>query len=610
MKSFWHILSFLKKYWLYALLNIGANAVSIVFSLVSLTMVGPFLGILFDKIAPIMEAPTFSFDIQSLIQYFYYQLSNVITVNGKSQGLLYICFVVAIVFFVKNVFRYIALYFLAPIRTGVVQDLRNDIYQKIVSLPLSFFSEKRKGDLIARTSVDVQEVEWGILSVLEIFFKEPVTILLYLGALIYISPKMTLFVLLVLPITGIIIAQIGRKLRRSSAQAQDKQGDIISIIEESIGGLRILKAFNATKTHAQKFAKENKAQSTMMTRVLRQKEVASPLTEILAIGVVVLVLFFGGTMILEQQNDSSLTAEAFITFMLIFSQVIAPAKAFSTAYYRIIKGIASMDRIEEILTMKNPIINKPNALQLTHFDQKFEYQKVGFAYDDQPNQVVLTDINATIQKGQTVALVGASGAGKSTIVDLLNRFFDTTDGDIFIDGHSIKDVDIHSLHDLIGIVSQEAILFNDTVFNNIALGNEHATKEAVIQSAKIANAHDFINQLEFGYETLIGDRGNKLSGGEKQRLTIARAILKNPPILILDEATSALDAESEKLVQDALYKLMQNRTSIIIAHRLSTIQHADVIWVMKSGKIVEKGTHSELMAFDSIYKKLAELQRF
>jgi len=609
MKSFWNILSFLKKYGHFALLNVGCNLVAILFSLVSLTMVGPFLGILFDKIEPITQAPPLSFTIESLIQYFYYLLGDIITQNGKNQGLLFICGVVAFVFLVKNVFRYAALFFLAPIRTGVVQDLRQAIYKKILSLPLSYFSEKRKGDLIARTSVDVQEVEWGVLSVLEILFKEPITVFLYLGALIYISPMMTLLVLVVLPITGIIIAQIGKSLKQNSAKAQVKQGNIISIIEESIGGLRILKAFNANELQTLKFDKENQEQASLMTRVLRQKEIASPLTEILAIGVVVLVLYIGGNMILGNQSQS-LTAEAFITFMLIFSQIIPPAKAFSTAYYRIIKGMASMERVEEVLEVENPIKNAENAIELTDFHDKIEYQHVFFAYEDQADQIVLKDINASIYKGQRVALVGPSGAGKSTIVDLLIRFFDTTAGDILIDGHSIKDIDLEHLRSLIGIVTQEAVLFNDTVYNNIALGNPKASKDEIIAAAKIANAHHFVMQLEKGYQTFIGDRGNKLSGGEKQRLTIARAILKNPPILVLDEATSALDAESERLVQDALYKLMENRTSIIIAHRLSTIQHVDEIWVMKSGEIVEKGTHQVLMDYDSSYKKLAELQRF
>lgn len=572
-------------------------------------MVGPFLGILFDKIEAVTQAPTLSFNIESLIQYFYYQLNHVITQNGKNQGLLFICGVVAFVFVVKNVFRYAALFFLAPIRTGVVKDLRYAMYEKMLSLPVSYFSEKRKGDLIARTSVDVQEVEWGVLSVLEILFKEPITVLLYLGALIYISPMMTLIVLVVLPITGLIIAQIGKRLKQNSAKAQDKQGNIISIIEESIGGLRILKAFNANEIVTQKFDRENQDQSDLMTRVLRQKEVASPLTEILAIAVVVLVLYIGGNMILGNQSQS-LTAEAFITFMLIFSQIIPPAKAFSTAYYRIIKGMASMERIEEVLEVENPIQNAKEAIQLTDFQGQIEYQNVFFAYEDQVDQIVLKDINATVYKGQSVALVGPSGAGKSTIVDLLIRFFDTTAGDILIDGHSIKEIDLESLRSLIGVVTQEAVLFNDTVYNNIALGNPNASREDIIAAAKIANAHHFIMQLDKGYQSFIGDRGNKLSGGEKQRLTIARAILKNPPILILDEATSALDAESERLVQDALYKLMENRTSIIIAHRLSTIQHVDEIWVMKSGEIVEKGTHQVLMDYDSSYKKLAELQRF
>ncbi len=596
-------------YKLKGLLNILFNGLAILFSLVSLAMVGPFLAILFDESLVIPDSvPQFDFTINSLIEYFKYHLSTVVLENGKAKGLLLICVLVAVVFFFKNIFRYAALYALIPIRNGVVKDLREEIYDKILKLPISFLNEQRKGDIITRTSVDVVEVEWGVLSVLESMFKEPLTILLYLGALLYISPLLTMIVLIVLPLTGVFIATIAKSLKRTSLAAQSKQSNLISIFEETLGGLRIVKAFNAQSNLASKFEKENSEQTQLMNKVMHRKELASPLTEVLAISVVVLVLYIGGKIVLE--GEMRLTAESFITFMLIFSQIINPAKALTTAYYRVVKGIASMDRIKEILDEADDVKDESNKLQLPAFTKSIEYKNVSFNYDDQSNAIVLKNINSEINKGQTVALVGSSGAGKSTFVDLLARFFDVKAGSILIDGQDIRNFTTNSLRSQMGIVSQDPILFNDTVFNNIALGTANASKEEVINAAKIANAHLFIDKLENGYDTFIGDRGNKLSGGEKQRLTIARAVLKNPPILILDEATSSLDAESEKLVQEALLKLMQNRTSIVIAHRLSTIQHADEIWVMKGGKIVEQGKHSELLAYDSFYKKLASLQGF
>lgn len=574
-------------------------------------MVAPFLGILFDKIQPTLTAPELSLNVESIINYFNYQLGAVIAERGKISGLLFICFVVITVFLIKNVFRYLALYVLAPIRNGVVKDLRQKIYDRILHLPISYFSDKRKGDLLSRASIDVVEVEWGVMSVLEVFFKEPLTIILYLSALFYISSKMTLLVLLILPISGFFIAKIGKSLKRVSSQAQDKQSNLLSILEETIGGLRIVKAFTAEESQQNKFKTQNQIHNDLMNKVLWRKELASPLTEVLAILMVVVVLYVGGKVVLD--GESILSAESFITFMLIFSQIINPAKAFATAYYRVVKGIASMERIEEILDEesmppKTALNIEHNKQELTEFKDKIEYRNVFFSFDDQPNMPVLHDINAIIPKGKTIALVGPSGAGKSTFVDLLPRFFEVRMGAILIDGTDIREVKKASLRQLIGNVTQQAILFNDTIFNNIALGKDDATEAEVIQAAKIANAHRFIEKMENGYHTNIGDSGNKLSGGERQRLTIARAILKNPPILILDEATSSLDAESEKLVQDALLKLMENRTSIVIAHRLSTIRNADEIWVMQKGEIVERGNHTSLMKEGNVYYNLASLQ--
>lgn len=606
MKSFKHILQLLSNYKAYVVLNLIFNAIAIVFSLVSLTMVGPFLGILFDKIEIVKTAPELAFNVESVVQYFNYKLANVIDQSGKTKGLLFICLLVAVVFAVKNIFRYLALFIMAPIRNGVIKDLRNKIYKRILSLPLSYFSEKRKGDLLTRNSVDVVEVEWGVLGTLEAFFKEPLTIVLYLIALFYISPKLTLTVLLVLPLTGLLIGYIGKSLKRASLRAQDKQSDLLSILEESIGGLRIIKSFNSEKKLGGKFEDKNVEHKNMMNAVLRRKDMASPLTEILAIMVVVFVLYFGGRMVLG--GDAQLSAESFITFMLIFSQIISPAKAFTASYYRIVKGMASMERIEEIIDEPIKIKEAANAIDLREFSDSIEYKNLSYAYDDQLDKRVLKDVNCKIHKGSTVALVGPSGAGKSTFVDLIPRFFDPKEGSVFIDGIDLKAVKLSSLRDKVAVVSQEAILFNDSIANNISMGLENATQSQIEEAAKMANAHDFISKMDRGYQSNIGDRGNKLSGGEKQRITIARAILKNAPILILDEATSSLDAESERLVQDALSKLMQNRTSIVIAHRLSTIQHADEIWVMQNGRIVEQGNHHSLIQSDSLYKKLAALQ--
>jgi subfamily B ATP-binding cassette protein MsbA len=612
MNNFLRIVAYLKRYSLLVVLSIGANLLSVLFSLVSLTMIIPFLQLLFDKNinaeTVIPTLPAFSFSVKYFIDLFNHHFINVIVTYGKIDALLFICFLVAGIFLMKNLFRYGALFFLSPVRNGVVKDIRNELFQKLLSLPLAFYANEKKGDVMARMTSDVQEVEYGIISVLEVTFREPVTILVYLAAMIFMSPQLTIFVLGMLLVTGFIVGRIGKSLKRTSLKSQNKLGELLQIIEESITGLRIIKAFTAEKFQGNKFEQENHAYFKLMTKMQRRKDLSSPLSEFLGISIVVTVLWFGGKLVLDPNNN--LPAESFIGFMLIFSQLIPPAKSFSSAYYNIQKGLASSERIYKILDAVNTIQEKPNAIKIEGFKKGIELKNVSFAYNQFDEKQILKNINLTIQKGKMIAIVGQSGSGKSTMANLLPRFYDVQEGQIFIDNIDIRDCTVDSLRKLFGVVSQEAILFNDTIFNNISFGLENVSEEDVIRAAKIANAHDFIVKLEHGYQTIIGDRGNKLSGGEKQRLTIARAVLSDPPILILDEATSSLDTESEKLVQDAIYRLMENRTSVVIAHRLSTIQYADEIVVMQDGNIIERGNHISLMAKNGIYNKLVAMQQF
>ncbi|MBX2908505.1 MAG: ABC transporter ATP-binding protein [Chitinophagales bacterium] len=607
MKQFIRLLRYLIPYRSNVLLNVVFNLLSVVFSLVSIVMLIPFLQLLFGKTPLINEAPTFAFSPDFAISFFEFKLSTIIKESGTTQGLLFICIITAIIFFLKNLFRFLAVYVMSPVRNGVVRDIRNDLYKKILSLPLAYYSKEKKGDLIARMTDDVKEIETSIMNVLEIFFREPVNIIVFLGAMVMMSFQLTIFVFVMLLITGGIIGRIGKKLKRTSAEGQEKLGFLISIIDETLSGLRIIHAFNAGKFKTAQFKEINSSHFKIANRLTLRRELSSPLTEFLAICVVCTVLWFGGRLVLDKQL---LSAETFIGFMVIFSQLIPPAKSFSNAFYNIQKGLASSHRIYEILDAENSIKETPNPISVKDFHHSIELKNVSFAYNNFDQKEILSQVNLKIEKGKMIALVGQSGAGKSTMVDLLPRFYDPQKGEVLIDGENIKNLNLHSLRDLFGIVSQEAILFNDTVYNNIAFGFPGANKEAVKEAAKIANAHDFIMRLENGYETNIGDRGSKLSGGEKQRLTIARAVLKNPPILILDEATSSLDSNSEKLVQEALNKLMKGRTSIVIAHRLSTIQFADEIIVMKNGAIAERGNHIGLMAHNGIYKQLVELQAF
>lgn len=611
MNSFIRLLKYIKPYKGLALTNLIFNILAIIFSVVSLTMVIPFLRLLFGTQELINTPPQFSWNVNVFIDYFHYYLSQIIVTYGKSEALLFICILVTALFLLKNLFRYTALHALVPIRVGVVRDIRYQVYNKLLHLPLLYFSEKQKGNLIARMTTDVQEVEWSVMSSIEVIFKDPFNILFFLIAMLIMSPELTLFVIILLPITGLIIGKIGNSLKKYSIIGQQKMGEIISVIDETLGGLRIIKAFTAEQVELEKFKQENDKHGHFLTKIYRKRELSSPLTEFLGALVLVVVMWFGGKLVLT--NQGGLDAAVFIAFIAIFSQIIPPAKSISTAFYNIQKGLASLYRIEEILLTENKIKEADNPISVRNFNDEIRYQKVSFSYNTNKNgtqDFVLKNINISIKKGETVALVGPSGSGKSTLIDLIPRFFDPIDGEIFIDNIPIKSARINDLRNLMGIVTQEPILFNDTIYNNIAFGKRNATEEEVINAAKIANAHDFIQETENNYQTNIGDRGCKLSGGQRQRIAIARAILKNPPILILDEATSSLDTESEKLVQDALHNLMKNRTSIVIAHRLSTIQHADRIIVIENGEIIEEGIHSELINFKGTYKKLYELQSF
>lgn len=606
MKSFWRLLQYIRNYKAHFSLAIVSNVLTALFTVISIPLLIPFLDILFDRREGVQVKPEVSlFNPQSIEQYVQYYLTNLIETQGKESALIMVCLAIVSTFFLKNLFRYLSMFFMAPLRNGIVRDLRKQLFDQVLVLPLSYFSEERKGDLMSRMTSDVHEVQWSILNVLEAIFREPLIIAGALGLMIYISPSLTLFVFILIIFTGVVIGGIGKSLRKPSGEVQSRLGNLVSIIEEALGGLRIIKGFNAEGYQQEKFSHENDAYRWSLTRLLWRKDLASPLSEFLGIATVAVLLWYGS----RQVFAGGLEPGTFLAFIFAFYNVIEPSKSFSKAFYNVQKGIAALNRIETVLDATNTIADREGALPLRDFSQRIEYCKVNFAYRRMEGKV-LTDINLTIDKGKVVALVGASGAGKSTLVDLLPRFYDVTEGQILLDGKDIRSYQIQDLRALMGIVSQEAILFNDTIYNNIVFGLEGVTPEEVEEAARIANAHDFIINSEEGYQTNIGDRGNKLSGGQRQRLTIARAILKNPPILILDEATSALDSKSEKLVQAALVNVMKDRTSIVIAHRLSTIQHADEIIVMRDGCITERGTHAELLQRAGEYQKLVELQAF
>ena len=594
-----------KKYIGWAIL---LNILSAVFNVFSFTLLIPILDILFktgenNKVYEYMEWGTAGFK-DVAINNFYYYVSQMIQDNGPTTALIFLGLFLALMTLFKTSCYFASSAVMIPLRTGVVRDIRIMVYAKVMSLPMGFFSEERKGDIIARMSGDVGEVENSITSSLDMLIKSPIMIILYFITLIATSWKLTLFTVLVLPAMGWLMGKVGRKLKRQSLEAQGKWSDTMSQLEETLGGLRIIKAFIAEDRMIDRFTRCSNELRDAVNKVAMRQALAHPMSEFLGTILIVSVLWFGGALILG--HNSSLTAPTFIFYMVILYSVINPLKDFAKAGYNIPKGLASMERVDKILKAENNIKEIPNPKPLTGMNDRIEFKDISFSYDGK--REVLKHVNLTVPKGKTVALVGQSGSGKSTLVDLLPRYHDVQGGDITIDGTSIKDVRIADLRSLIGNVNQEAILFNDTFFNNIAFGVENATMEQVIEAAKIANAHDFIMEKPEGYNTNIGDRGGKLSGGQRQRVSIARAILKNPPILILDEATSALDTESERLVQEALERLMKTRTTIAIAHRLSTIKNADEICVLYEGEIVERGRHEELLELDGYYKRLNDMQ--
>lgn len=605
MKNINKLLVFLKPYWRSASLNILFNVLSVIFSLISVTMAIPFLSILFDRQPIVTEVGAFSLSVKAVTEYFYYFLSWVILEYGKVAALGMVCLFVIFMTFFKTWFKYLAMYNLAPLRNGIVRDLRNQLFVKVLELPLSYFTEEKKGDIMSRMSNDVKEIEWSILSSLEMLFRDPLTIMIFLITLVILSPGLTLFVFALLPLSAIVIGKLGKNLRKQSKTGQEKAGELLQMIDETVGGIRVVKAFTAEAMVNSRFGLLNEGYTGLQNKIYRRTYLANPLTEFLGTAVVIITMWYGGYMVLNSM--SSLTPEILISYLLIFGQIINPAKSFSQARYNIRKGLASADRVYEVINTVNTITEKPDARPIKVFNSLIEYRDVSFKYN---TEEVLKKINLSVKKGQTIALVGPSGAGKSTMADLLPRFYDTVEGDILIDGISIRDYKMEDLRCLMGIVNQEPILFNDTIFNNIAFGASKVTMEEVEIAAKTANASEFILASDDGYQTVIGDRGQKLSGGQRQRLSIARAVLKNPPILILDEATSSLDTESERLVQDALSKVMKNRTSVIIAHRLSTIRNADLICVLSEGRIVETGKHDELLQRNGLYKKLHSMQMF
>ncbi|MBQ0030163.1 MAG: ABC transporter ATP-binding protein [Bacteroidales bacterium] len=598
---------FVGNYKRYVGLNFLFNILSTIFSLFSFALIIPILNILF-KIEQVQYAyqPVDWNDLAgSLKNNAYWWMQQFIADNGGVMTLALLGAFLVVMTMFKTGTAYLASYYIIPLRSGVVRDLRQKLYEKIVDLNLGFFHKHKKGDIIARMTSDVNEVEASIMSSIEMLTKNPIMIIIYFGVLLWLSWKLTLFVLVVLPFAGTLMGKVGKSLKRKSQKVQTQMGQLLSQIEETLGGLRVVKAFNAEDSVTHRFEEMNNDLRKTTNSMQRRNMLAHPMSEFLGTATIAIVLVFGGMVILE--GGSSLDASAFIYYLIIFYSIINPAKDLSKAWYSIEKGRASMERIDTVLQANNPLKVVENPVPLKPFSDKIEFRNVSFKYED---QWVLKHINLTIEKGKTIALVGQSGSGKSTLVDLLPRFYDVQEGEVLIDGVNVKDMALADLRTQMGNVNQEAILFNDTIANNITFGTKGATLEAIENSAKIANAHNFIMETEDGYNTNIGDRGERLSGGQRQRLSIARAILKNPPILILDEATSALDTESEKLVQGALEHLMKNRTTIVIAHRLSTIRNADEICVLNEGEIVERGKHEELIAKNGIYKKLCDMQSF
>ena len=607
MKEFFQILRrFVPPYKRYLVMTVSFNILSAVLNIFSFAAIIPILQIIFktEKAAAAPQLMAWDWDNMKEVaaNNMDYYVNALIADIGPTTTLLVLGLFLATMTFLKTGAYFLSSATVIPIRTGIVRDIRNQLYRKITSLPIGFFSEERKGDIIARMSGDVQEIENSIMSSLDMLFKNPILIIAYFATLLCISWQLTLFTILFVPVMGWIMGKVGRKLKRKSKEAQALWSDTMSQVEETLGGLRIIKAFCAEEKMNRRFDNTNSNYRNQILKVNTRQQMAHPMSEFLGTVMIIIVLWFGGILVLNQQV---LSGPTFIYYLVILYSIINPLKDFSKAGYNIPKGLASMERVDKILLAESDIKEKENPQHISSFDHTIEFRHVSFRYGE---QWVLRDINLTIEKGKTIALVGQSGGGKSTMVDLIPRYYDVQEGEVLIDGINVKDLDIHDLRQLIGNVNQEAILFNDTFFNNISFGVDNATQQQVEEAARIANADEFIKASENGYDTNIGDRGGRLSGGQRQRMSIARAILKNPPILILDEATSALDTESERLVQDALERLMKTRTTVAIAHRLSTIKNADEICVLHEGQIVERGTHDELISKDGYYKKLHDMQ--
>ncbi len=600
MKRLKNLFSYVSKYRSKVYATIIAHILSAIFTVISLPLIIPFFNILFETENEPVAKPASVWQIDQFLQF---QFSELITNYSRQKALLIVCIVIIITFFFKNLFRYLASYFITPVRNSIVADMRDRLFNKYLSLPMNFYSEERKGNLITRMSTDITEIEHSILNVLEGAFKAPFILIGCLFFMFYISVKLTLFVFVLLVVVVFIIGTISRSLRRESGQAQSSVSNIISLLEESLGGIKIIKAFQAESFQEKRFSNENRRYKTILTRIIRRRDLSSPLSEFLGVTIVAVLLFYGSQLVFTDQ----LKAETFFAFIFAFYSIIEPAKLLSNAYYNVQKGMASVDRIEEMHHIENEIENSQGTSELNDLQKEIVFEDVDFIYPGSDNKV-LEKISIRIPAQQITALVGLSGAGKTSLVDLIPRFYDTSKGAIYFDGKNIKEFSLKGLRKSIGLVSQEAVLFNDTIRNNLVFGIENLAEKDIIEAAKLANAWDFIQATEHGLDTIIGDRGVKLSGGQRQRLTIARAILKNPPILILDEATSALDAESEKEVQLALDNFMLNRTTIVIAHRLSTVKSANNIFVLRDGKLVEEGTHEQLIQNKNEYFKFVSLQ--